>query len=47
MVATYYTQNIYDMFKKEWKNSFDCEHETVSKEVSLLTLWSIRTKLTN
>jgi hypothetical protein len=24
MAATCYTRNIYDIFKKEWKASFDC-----------------------
>ncbi|GJX85341.1 FAR1-related sequence 5-like protein [Tanacetum coccineum] len=32
MAATCYTRNIYDIFKKEWKGSFDSGHEILSTD---------------
>ena len=32
MAATCYTRNIYDIFKKEWKASFDCGHQILSTD---------------
>ncbi|GJV59726.1 protein FAR1-related sequence 5 [Tanacetum coccineum] len=32
MAATCYTRNNYDIFKKEWKASFDCGHEILSTD---------------
>ncbi|GJY62430.1 FAR1-related sequence 5-like protein [Tanacetum coccineum] len=36
MAAKCYTQNIYEIFKKEWKASGDCGHEKISKAYDLV-----------
>ncbi|KAK1362024.1 hypothetical protein POM88_046498 [Heracleum sosnowskyi] len=31
----YYTRNIYELFKKEWQNSFSYTHEKINKDIQL------------